>query len=440
MKTLSFARLLSVTAMGFALGMVSATLEPALLGYKILELTLENRNTVLGVTTFVGLVVASFTQPFIGALSDHTSSRWGRRLLYLDSGVVFLIVGLVWIVLAPTFTLLLMGVVLLQLASNTVQGPWQALLPDHVPERQLGLASGVKLLCEGLAAVVGRVVAGYLIGLEPVWGRAAIGTAIAVPALCLILGLAVTTYGVRTAPLTSAIVPRRSMRAALSLSFSVDLPTCPAFGWWFLNRLFFWSAMIAVSIFMLFYVIDVIGATGAEAQRFMAQATAVLGGCLLVCAVPAWRLIQRWTRKAMVFASGLVACVGTLVILITREYTVLMIGGVLLVGGVGVYLISSWALIAEIVPRADAARYLGIANIATAMGSAVARLIGGALIDVVNAASGSKSVGYLMLYAIAALLFFLSAFVVIPLQASRPSDRQVCAPLSLDSAEWHSDQ
>lgn len=425
MKTLSFARLLSVTVMGFALGTVSATLEPALLGYKILELTPENRNTILGFTTFVGLVVASLTQPFMGSLSDRTQSRWGRRLPYLGSGVIFLIIALIWIAAASTFAFLLMGVVLLQLASNTVQGPWQALLPDYVPDQQLGLASGLKLLCEGLAAVVGRVVAGHLIGLVPVLGRAAIGAAIAVPVLCLILGLAVTAYGIRTAFSDSPIVPRRSIRAALSLSFSVDLRTYPAFGWWFLNRLFFWSAMIAVSIFLLFYVMDVVGATGAEAQRFIGQATAVLGGLLLLCVVPARRLIDQLPRKTMVFASGLIACVGTLVVLVAREYVVLMMGGALIVGGVGIYIISSWALITEIVPSADAARYLGIANMATAIGSAAARLIGGTLIDVVNVANGSKSVGYLTVYAIAALLFVLSAFAVFPLRLSRPVERQV---------------
>jgi MFS family permease len=424
-KTLSITRLLSITKIGFALGTVSATLEPALLGYKILELTPEYRNTILGFTTFVGLLVASLTQPLMGSLSDRTQSRWGRRLPYLGSGAVFLIVGLIWIALAPNFAFLLVGVVLLQLASNTAQGPWQALIPDYVPDRQLGLASGLKLLCEGLAAVVGRAVAGHLIGLVPVWGRAAVGAAVAVPALCLLLGLAITAFGIRAAPSESPAIPRRSIRAALSLSFSVDRRKYPAFGWWFLNRLFFWSAMIAVSIFMLFYIMDVVGATAAEAQRFIGQATAVLGGGLLLCAVPARRLIGQLPRKTMVFVSGLIACTGTLVVLITREYVGLMIGGGLIVSGVGIYIISSWALITELVPRAEAARYLGIANIATAMGSAIARLIGGTLIDFVNVANGSKSVGYLLVYAIAAMLFLLSAFAVVPLRASRPVDSQV---------------
>jgi len=75
MKSLSLTQLFSITVMGWALGTVSATLEPGLLGYKILELTPGNRNTILGFTTFVGVVVAMLTQPVMGALSDRTQSR-----------------------------------------------------------------------------------------------------------------------------------------------------------------------------------------------------------------------------------------------------------------------------------------------------------------------------------------------------------------------------
>lgn len=425
MKSLSLSRLLSLTVMGFALGMVSATLEPALLGYKILELTPDRRNTVLGFTTFVGLVVAGLTQPVMGALSDRTCTRWGRRLPYMLSGVVILIIGLIGIAIAPTFAFLLSGVVILQMASNTVQGPWQALVPDQAPDQQRGLASGLKLLWEGMAAVVGRVIAGYLIGLTPIWGRPAIGAAIAVPAICLITALAVTARGSSSAAVDNPIGPRRSIGTALSHTFSIDLRTYPAFGWWFLNRLFFWCAMIAVSIFLLFFAIDVVGLTEAEAQRYIGLASAVLGVALLLCAIPASRLADRVPRKSLVFAAGLIACAGTIVVLSTRELAVMLIGGALIGAGTGIYLISSWALITEIVPRAEAARYLGLANIATALGSASARLIGGTMIDGVNAANSSTSAGYLTVYAIAAGLFFLSALAVIPLRNSRRVDLQI---------------
>ncbi len=418
MKPLSLSHLLSLTVMGFALGMVSATLEPALLGFKILELTPERRNTVLGFTTFVGLIVAGLTQPIMGTLSDRTRTRWGRRLPYMSSGIVVLIMSLIWIAAAPSFAFLLSGVVILQMASNTVQGPWQALIPDQVPDQQRGLASGLKLLWEGLAAVVGRMIAGYLISLTSLWGRAAMSATIAVPAIGLIGGLVITARGNRPAFSDNPIGPRRSIRAALSHTFSVDLRAHPAFGWWFLNRLFFWCAMIAVSIFLLFFAIDVVGTTEAEAQRYIAQASAVLGVALLVCAIPASRLADRVPRKPLVFAAGLIACVGTIIVLLTRQLAVMLIGGALIGAGTGIFLIASWALITEIVPRAEAARYLGLANIAAALGSASARLIGGALIDGVNAANGSTSIGYLTVYGMAAGLFFLSALAIIPLRSA----------------------
>lgn len=423
MKALPISRLLSITTMGFALGMVSATLEPALLGYKVLELRLENRNTILGLITFVGLIIASLTQPLMGALSDRTQSRLGRRLPYLIAGVILLTISLIWIAAAPTFAFLLIGMMFLQFSSNTIQGPWQALVPDLVSDEQRGLASGFKLLCEGGAAVIGRVVAGYLIGFVPIWGQAAVGAAITVPALCLMAGLIITARGTSTLPSKNLMVPQQSIRAAIEHTFSVDWRAYPAFGWWFLNRLFFWCAMIAVSIFLLFFVIDVVGTTEAQAQQFIGQASAILGSAVLLCAIPASRLADRVPRAWLVFASGLIACMGTLIVLLTREFGVIMVGGALIGGAVGLYNISSWALITGIVPRPAAAHYLGIANIATAIGSGIARLVGGTLIDAVNSAQASRSFGYLTVYAIAAGLFLLSALVMIPLRSSQPVPR-----------------
>jgi len=63
--------------LGFALGLLSGTLEPALLGHKVLEFAPEQRNTALGALTFVGLLIAMITQPVVGALSDRTRTRWG---------------------------------------------------------------------------------------------------------------------------------------------------------------------------------------------------------------------------------------------------------------------------------------------------------------------------------------------------------------------------
>jgi len=146
-------------------------------------------------------------------------------LPYLVTGTIAIILCLIWIAAAPTFALLLIGVGFWQLSSNLVHGPWQAILPDAVPFHQRGLASGLKLFCEGLAAVIGRLIAGQLLGLVPTWGSVAIGAAIAVPVLCLILGIIITARGIHLAPSNELTVPRRSIREALYFSFSVALRT-----------------------------------------------------------------------------------------------------------------------------------------------------------------------------------------------------------------------
>src|SRR5512145_1207872 len=84
-------RLMAITILGFALTMISSTLEPAVLGHKVIELVPEGRNTALGFTTFAGLLVAILVQPLVGGLSDRTRSRWGRRLRYITVGDVLAI-------------------------------------------------------------------------------------------------------------------------------------------------------------------------------------------------------------------------------------------------------------------------------------------------------------------------------------------------------------
>src|SRR5437660_12921548 len=100
-------RLAAVLALGFALTLVSSTLEPGVLGHKVLQLAPGAPNTALGLTTFAGLLVAILAQPVVGALSDRSRSPWGRRLPYLVCGTLLLIACLYLIAAAPSLAVLL---------------------------------------------------------------------------------------------------------------------------------------------------------------------------------------------------------------------------------------------------------------------------------------------------------------------------------------------
>jgi len=116
---------------------------------------------------------------------------------YFVTGTVWASLCLILLASAPSFAFLVMSVIVLQIGSNMIQGPWQALLPDHVPDQQRGLASGLKVLAEGSAAIGGRLIAGQLIGRVDEWGTLAVMSAIAVPSITLIVATVITTRTLR---------------------------------------------------------------------------------------------------------------------------------------------------------------------------------------------------------------------------------------------------
>src|SRR3990172_4855605 len=404
MKRISFLRLLGVTILGFALTLVSNTLEPAVLGRKVIELVPEGRNTALGLTTFAGLIVAILVQPIVGVFSDRTRSRWGRRLPYMAAGTAMVIACLFLIAGAPVFAVVVVGLLLIQLSSNIVQGPWQALIPDKVPDSQRGQASGLKAMLDILAFVAGRVVAGQLVGRFVEWGQAAVYAAVAVPSVVYIIALAVTAW---------------SVGEGLRATFSVDFRAHPAFGWWFANRTLFWAGFLALNTFLLFYLIDVVGMSEGGAQKFIGILSTILRVALVLVSLPSGWLSDRIGRKPLVVFAGLLAAIGTGVLLSVRSEALLTVAGLIIGAAVGTFLAANWALVTDIVPREEAARYLGVANIATAGGSAIARFLGGALIDSLNRATGTLNVGYLTVFGLALAFFILSAIVILSMPTPR---------------------
>lgn len=406
---LSWYRLVAINLFSLSLGMLSNTLEPAVLGHKVLELVPDRKNTALGFTTFAGLIVAVLWQPIIGVFSDRTRSPWGRRAPYFIVGTLLVVACLFMIALAPSFAIVVIGVLAIQVASNTVQGPGQALIPDQVPVEQRGTASGLKAAFEILAFVAGRQISGQLVAAGSVVGAVAVTSAV--------FGLATlfTLLAARESRDSAASARQGGVWEALSRTFVVDWKAHPAFVWWFLNRFLFWSGFIALNTFLLFYMIDVVRMQPSEAQRFVGNLSTVIGLVLLLVALPSGWLSDRVGRRPLVAAAGILAAIGTATILVFRSPSLLVGSGAIIGLGVGIFLSANWALVTDIVPEGEAARYLGIANIATAGGSGLARFLGGAMIDPINSLTGSREFGYLTLYALTMLAFLLGTAAILRL-------------------------
>ncbi len=125
---------------------------------------------------FTGMVV----QPLIGALSDKTTSRFGRRRPYLLGGALLSALAL-WalpnselitntigstlhILVHPLAALCFAAAMIwiLDACVNIAQGPYRALIPDVVPQEQHSVANSYISLAIGLGSVVAAATAPFL--------------------------------------------------------------------------------------------------------------------------------------------------------------------------------------------------------------------------------------------------------------------------------------
>ena len=418
MKKISFLRMFVISLLGFALTFSSNIQDPPLMTFKVRQLAPDLPNTALGFLGFVGLLVAMVVQPVVGVFSDRARTRLGRRLPFIIGGAVLIAASLFLLAAAPTLWILLVGVILIQFSSNILQGPWQALIPDLVPEAQRGTASSLKAVMDIIALVVGGLVAGKILsaGIDT-WGDNGVYLAAAAPSVVFFIFIIFTAIWAREQPAEQAAAPAetKTVGEALKGAFYVNFRENRIFGWWFANRILFWGSFIAINTFLINYMVDVIGMSQPDAQAFYGNLKLILGGALIVLALLSGWLSDRIGRKPIMLASGFVAFAGSLFLLFVRDQAWITIAGAIIGMGIGAFITVSWALATDIVPAGEAARYLGIANIATCIGSGVARLLGGVLIDPINRALGSSSSGYLLLFALATFCFLASALVILPL-------------------------
>ncbi len=364
----------------------------------------EHEGFALGVLEAVGSLMAVVWQPIAGALSDRTTTRFGRRRPYIVVGTVGDVLFLVGLALSGTFGLVLIFYFLLQAASNTAQGPYQGLMPDVVPEAQRGTASGYFGVANVVGLLAGTLGSGYMLAHA---GRTA--------ALLSICGLLILTMLA-----TVLLIPDRatrtasqfkSVREALTTTFARPL-RYPAFLWLMASRLLILMGLVGVQSFVFFYFNNVFFHN--DRMDTITASYTLLGLVIFAAFVASWpaaRASDRFGRRPFILIGGLMGALGVLM-LVFSHYQLLpaqlveplakmlrvpplaaqaTLVGVLIGIGYGVFFSVDWAFIQDVIPTQEAGLFMGFSNIATAGSGIIARFIGGFLLDPFN--HGPKLLG-----------------------------------------------
>ena len=156
---------LTLNVYWFGLSFMWNSLHPIILPLLLLSLVNEEaKNTIYGMVTFAGLIVALVVQPLSGAFSDHTRHHLGRRRPWILLGTLLAVIWLFVLGLAKSPWVIAVGYLMLQGSSNLAHGPAQGLIPDLVPANMRGVASGAKSLFDMSGVIVASLVVGRLMG------------------------------------------------------------------------------------------------------------------------------------------------------------------------------------------------------------------------------------------------------------------------------------
>lgn len=331
----------------------------------------------------VGTVIAIVVQPTVGSISDYTITRWGRRKPYIFIGASLDVVFLYGIASSNSVAAIGAFVALLQFSSNFAQGPFQGYVPDLVPARQVGLASGLLGLFSALGNLLGYGAAALAVresGNNPdafFYGTMAIGVIEFISMLGVIFGV---DEGKR--------VKERHGRSWLSIAreaWGTDMARERSFLWLVGSRLFILIGASLYPVLSTFYLAQVFGLDAKQTGDTKIVLLGIVAACLTLAIIPAARLSDRMGRKKIIYGSCVIGATGLSLGAVAPILPVALLGAAMFALSAGAFLAVDWALMSDIVPKSSTGRYMGLSNVATASAGTIGLALGGAAVmDTVN--------------------------------------------------------
>jgi MFS family permease len=314
----------------------------------------------LGWVTGIGAAAAMIAQPVAGALSDRTVSRFGRRHPWTLGGAVAAAAALALLAGQRTIAGVIICWCVAQAGLNAMQASLTAGVPDHVPVRQRGLASG----WISLQQTFGVVVAVALVSLV-LTGN---GGYVLVAILVVAFGAPFVLF-TRSSPLAREGRPPFAWRE-FARSFWVSPRRYPDLGWAWTTRFAVQLGNSMAILYLLYFLRDKIhysrlfpGQTAEDGLLILIVAYTI--GVLLSAVAGGMISDRSGRRKPLVTVSGLVMAVPAVMLAIWPTWPVTLACAVLLGLGFGAYLSVDLALVTQVLPsEAGYAKDLGIINIA----------------------------------------------------------------------------
>ena len=328
-----------------------------------------------------GPMTGLLVQPIIGAMSDRTVSRWGRRTPYFLIGAILCSLGLLWMPFSPTLWFAAGLLWILDAANNVTMEPYRAYVSDRLNRNQHSLGFLSQSAFTGLAQTMAYLAPSILVyfGMNKDAVNANHIPHITVAAFLIGALLSFTTvyWSVKTVPeLPMSEEEKNALRAkpsgaAATLNDIVvafrEMPTTMRQLWWM--KLFQWYGMMCYWIYIVPALARTMFATSDPTTSGFRDASLLngqIGGFYnFIAFVAAFAMVpftRRYGAKNMHAICLTLAGIGMLCIPMIRDKAWLfvpMIGVGLAWGSI---MGNPYVLLAGSIPPERAGVYMGIFN------------------------------------------------------------------------------
>ncbi|MGH4028193.1 MFS transporter [Actinomycetota bacterium Odt1-20B] len=354
-----------------------------------------SKETVLAWVTGAGAVVSLAANPLFGALSDRTTSRWGRRTPWIVAGTTTGAAALLLLSAAPSVWWMAAAWCLVQLTLNAAFAAVTAAVPDRVPRLQRGSVGGWLGAAQLLGVVAGTGLA-----------TAAGGTVAGYAACALFTVAGVLPYVVRHRDLRLDPVDRPPWHTrAFLASFWLSPRRHPDLAWAWLTRFLINVSNSVVLLYLLYYLRDRLHRP--DPDEGVLILTAVNGLTMLATVVVGGVWSDRTgRRKPFVIWSGALMAVATGLLATWQTWPGAVVAAAVLGIGFGVFTSVDFALMTDVLPEAmDRGKDLGVINIANSLPQVAAPALAAPIVTYLG--------GYRVLYLVAAVIGLVGAALVV---------------------------
>jgi MFS family permease len=379
----------------------------------LLPVMVENATTAatkglwVGVISLVSILAGILVNIVSGVVSDHSTSRWGRRTPAIVTGTVLAVAGLMVMAFLPqSLPFVFLGFFFLQIAGNISSGAYQPLLADMIPLDQRGTASGLQSMFTIFGAALGFVSITALVS------AGLIGLALVAIAAVFLVTTLFNGVVIRNDDLPLGSAEPLSLRQALAEMFRVRT-RIPGFFWFVAANYLMYMGVASFASFGIYYFQTVLELPDPVTAMGIAGLVGIVFN--VIAAVTAGILSDRIGRTRMIIAAGLCSGLFSLFFPFLSNFGLFIFISAFYGAANGVIYSVNQALASTLVPPAEAGKFMAYNNLSVGVANAVAPMLFGAILNM----QGAPTHASFVVFFLTASAFYLTSSLVFALRVPR---------------------